>query len=130
MAIIEITDNSQEFINAMKQQALKALTECGMVAEGYAKGLAAVDTGALRNSITFKVVDNECYIGTNQQYAPYVEFGTGVYYAGGRKTPWVYKGSDGEFHMTNGQRAQPFLKPAVADHTEEYRQIIEDNLRQ
>ena len=32
-------------------------------------------------------------------------------------------------HMTEGQEAQPFLKPAVADHAQTYRNIIEDELK-
>lgn len=31
--------------------------------------------------------------------------------------------------MTNGQRAQPYLKPAVADHADTYRGIIESELK-
>lgn len=131
MSEIQIKDNSKEVLSALRTQAAKALEECGLVAEGYAKMLSPVDSGALRNSISHTVADNECYIGTNQEYAPYVEFGTGVYYdGGGRQTPWTYSDSKGNWHMTNGQRAKPYLKPAVAEHTEEYRQIIEDNLRQ
>lgn len=129
MAEIRIVDHSQEVLEAKEAQVKKALMECGFVAEGYAKALAPVDQGTLRNSITHKVVDEECYVGTNIEYAPYVEFGTGVYYAGGRQTPWVYQDADGQWHMTNGQRAQPYLKPAVANHTGEYRQIIENELK-
>lgn len=31
--------------------------------------------------------------------------------------------------MTHGQRAQPFLKPAVADHAAQYRDILESELK-
>lgn len=37
-----------------------------MKAEGYAKKLAPVDTGALRNSITHEVTGNEAYVCTKQ----------------------------------------------------------------
>lgn len=51
-----------------------------------------VDSGTLRNSITHQVVGNVGYVGTNLEYAPYVEYGTGKYAANGegRLTPWVY----------------------------------------
>ena len=105
--IIEIHDNSEEIANDIKSALLRGLETCGLVAEGYAKKLAPVDTGNLRNSITHDVDDGEpaAYIGTNVEYASYVCLGT--------------------IHM----KAQPFLKPAVADHANEYRKIIENELK-
>ena len=104
---IQFTDNSKEVSDNIKAALLRGLETCGLVAEGYAKKLAPVDTGNLRNSITHDVDDGEpaAYIGTNVEYAPYVCLGT--------------------IHMA----AQPFLKPAVADHTNEYRKIIENELK-
>ena len=100
-------DNSKEVSDNIKAALLRGLETCGLVAEGYAKKLAPVDTGNLRNSITHEVDDGEpaVYIGTNVEYAPYVCLGT--------------------IHM----KAQPFLKPAVADHENEYRKIIENELK-
>lgn len=104
---IKFTDNSKEVLEAMQQAAVSALEKCGLTAEGYAKKLCPVDTGNLRNSITHDVNDGEpaAYIGTNVEYAPYVCLGT--------------------IHM----KAQPFLKPAVSDHANEYRKIIENELK-
>ena len=104
---IKLNDNSKEVSEDIKAALLRGLETCGLVAEGYAKKLAPVDTGNLRNSITHEVDDGEpaAYIGTNVEYAPYVCLGT--------------------IHM----KAQPFLKPAVADHAKEYRKIIEDELK-
>ena len=104
---VQFTDNSKEIIEAMHQATVRALETCGLVAEGYAKKLAPVDTGNLRNSITHEVDDGEpaAYIGTNVEYAPYQELGT--------------------INMA----AQPFLKPAVADHANTYRKIIENELK-
>lgn len=128
---VEFTDNSKEFINAMQDAALRALEKCGLTAEGYAKKLCPVDTGNLRNSITHQVDEGEpaVYIGSAAEYAANVELGTGKYYAGGRPTPWAYKDSRGNWHLTHGQRAQPYLKPAVADHVGQYRGIIEGELK-
>ena len=101
-----------------------------MQAEGYAKDLTPVDTGNLRNSIAHKVdsAGNAVYIGTNNEYAAYVELGTGKYTQGGRQDPWVYQDEEGNWHHTHGRRAQPYLKPAVADHKQTYRNIIKDEL--
>ena len=104
---VQFTDNSKEIIEAMQQATVRALEKCGLTAEGYAKKLAPVDTGNLRNSITHEVDEEEpaAYIGTNVEYAPYVCLGT--------------------IHMN----AQPFLKPAVNDHKDEYRKILENSLK-
>lgn len=130
---IRLEDNSEAVLEALKAAALRALERCGLQAEGYAKDLTPVDTGNLRNSITHQVSENgrEVYIGTNMEYAPYVELGTGVYAegGGGRPTPWVYQDAKGNWHWTRGNPAQPFLKPAVADHAQTYRNIIEDEMK-
>lgn len=126
-----IKDNSEEIKRALKEATVRTLERIGLQAEGYAKDLCPVDTGTLRNSITHKVVndDNEVYIGTNNEYAAYVELGTGIYVQGGRQDPWYYQDDKGSWHRTRGSKAQPYLKPAVADHKRTYQNIIEDEFR-
>lgn len=128
---IEFTDRSKEALAALNEAALRALEKCGLTAEGYAKKLCPVDTGNLRNSITHQVDEEEkaAYIGTNNEYAAYVELGTGKYAEGGRPDPWVYQDAKGNWHHTEGQKAQPYLKPAVADHARTYQNIIEEELK-
>ncbi len=126
---VEFHDNSKEVLAVLREAATRALEKCGIAAEGFAKKAVPVDTGNLRNSITHKVAGDEVYIGTNNEYAVYVELGTGKYAEGGRPDPWVYKDEEGRWHHTHGQRAQPYLKPAVADHKQTYRNIIEDELK-
>ena len=128
---IELTDNSNLAREELEAACIRALEKCGLVAEGYAKRLCPVDTGNLRNSITHQVQTSElaCYIGTNSEYVAYVELGTGIYYPGGRQTPWVYQDAHGRWHLTHGQRAQPYLKPAVADHATQYKGFIEQEVR-
>lgn len=130
---VVIRDHSKELKDEMQNQLVKALEICGLVGEGYAKMLCPVDTGNLRNNITHVVDENglTAYIGTNDKYAAYVELGTGIYAegGGGRPTPWVYQDAKGNWHYTRGNKAQPFLKPAVADHKEQYRTIIERTLK-
>lgn len=127
---IDVVDNSALVQEAFHTACLRALERCGMEAEGYAKDLVPVDTGNLRNSISHKVDDGEpaVYIGSNTSYAPYVELATGIYAEGGRPTPWVYQDANGNWHWTRGNKAQPFLKPAVADHAKEYQSIIKTEL--
>lgn len=129
--LVEFVDNSEEILELFRTAAIKALERCGMEGEGYAKDLVPVDTGNLQNSISHKVDETEpaAYIGTNSEYGPYVELGTGKYAEGGRPTPWVYKDSNGNWHHTHGQRAQPYLKPAVSDHKQKYQNIINDEMK-
>lgn len=130
---VEIHDNSKEVSAAIKEALLRGLEKCGLAGEGYAKRLCPVDTGNLRNSITHAVDEDEpaAYIGTNSEYAPYVELGTGKYAegGGGRPTPLVYQDDKGNWHYTHGNKPQPFLKPAAADHASQYRKILEDELK-
>lgn len=126
---IEYSDNSPIVLGALDNAILRGLMACGEVAVGYAQDDCPVDTGRLRNSITYKVNGQECYIGTNVKYAPYIEFGTGEFAEkGGRKTPWTYVDDKGNWHMTSGQRAQPFLRPAASQHSDEYRDILKSSL--
>lgn len=127
---IEFKDNTKAALEEFRSACLRALERCGSQAEGYAKDLAPVDTGNLRNSISHRVDDGEpaVYIGSNTSYAPYVELATGIYAEGGRPTPWVYQDENGNWHWTRGNKAQPFLKPAVADHAKEYQSIIKTEL--
>lgn len=120
--------NVDAFKEGFRDALNAALEECGLIAEGYAKENCPVDTGNLRNSITHQVnaEEGEMIIGSAVEYAPYIELGTGIYATegGGRQTPWAWQDSKGDWHMTHGNRAQPFLKPAIADHMEEYNKII------
>ena len=133
MSDVEITDNSDAVKEAFVAAIMRGLEKCGLPAEGYAKKLCPVDTGNLRNSITHVVDEQEpaAIIGTDNEYAAYVELGTGIYAegGGGRPTPWVYQDAKGNWHYTRGNKAQPFLKPAAADHAIQYRKILEDELK-
>lgn len=132
MIKVEYTGNSDEIMAEMRRRAVRGLTACGLAGEGYAKKLCPVDTGTLRNSISYRVAEDEMavYIGTDNEYANYVEHGTGKYAenGGGRPTPWVYQDAEGNWHWTEGNKAQPFIKPAVADHLGNYRNIINHEL--
>lgn len=130
---VTIKNNSDDIRRQIKDAIIRGLERCGMQGESYAKDLVPVNTGNLRNSITHKVDTSEpaAYIGTNNEYAVYVELGTGEYAegGGGRPTPWVYQDDKGNWHHTHGQRAKPYLRPALADHKKTYKNILEDELK-
>ena len=102
---IRITDSSDLIGEEFQQAVERALTRIGLQAETYAKRKCPVDTGNLRNSITNAVDDKSAYVGTNVEYAVYVEL------------------------PTSRTKAQPFLKPAVTEHNGVYKRIIEDEMK-
>ena len=99
-------NNVDQIKQALGEQVAAALEAIGLQAESYAKLKCPVDTGNLRNSITHEPEgDDTEVIGTNVEYAAYVELGT------------------------SKMAAQPYLEPAVMDHVDEYRSIAEEFLQ-
>lgn len=111
-----------------------ALQKCCALVERSAKQLAPKDTGALRNSIASRIESSNGEIRgvvyTPLEYAPYVEYGTGLFAEeGGRMdVPWNYQDDKGVWHRTNGQKPQPFLRPALADNREEIQRILKESV--
>ena len=130
---VTFNDYSDEVLEAFEAGCLRALERCGNQAVGYAYDLAPKKNGDLARSIDKRVDDSEpaVYIGTNMEYAAYVEFGTGFHSTiggGTTKTHWTYMGEDGKWHIGKPIEPQPYLKPAVANHVNTYRNIFKDEL--
>ena len=108
----------------------KALNKSCLAVENEAKKQCPVDTGDLRNSITHEVEDNVGYVGTNKEYAPYVEYGTGIFASegNGRDTPWSYQDDEGNWHTTIGQKPQPFLNPAAQTKKKLVNKVFNDEI--
>lgn len=124
----------KEINEEIENAILSALEVCGQVAEGYAaENSEPRGSGRLANSMAHKVMPDEkmVYIGTDVDYAPYVEYGTGIYASqgDGRKTPWFYKDEKGEGHWTSGMKPRHFLKKALSEHREEYGRTIEQSIK-
>ncbi len=131
----KIESHADEVIAAARAARARALEKVGLTAEKHAKDnltkFPRVDTGWLRNSISHVSGEGAAYIGTNVDYAVYVEVGTGIYASDGRgrKTPWVYMDDEGNYHVTRGMEASHFLKNAAEGHKDEYRQIIKNEFK-
>lgn len=97
---IRVESNADYFKSALPEQKAMALEAIGLTAEGYAKKECPVDTGRLRASISHAKDDDAAYIGTNVEYAPYIELGTS------RRKP------------------RPYLRPAAENHANEYKEIV------
>lgn len=111
-------NNKGKVIEALQDAVDRALEMIGTQAQNYAvleleKPKAHgdgsvrpnVDTGRLVNSITHEVDYDSAVVGTDVEYAPYVELGTSI------------------------SRAYPYIEPAVKNHVPEYKQIVEDCLK-
>lgn len=137
--MIEINDNSAAVLANMQAGVERALEIIGGNAETYAKALCPVDTGLLRNSITHVAggatvqknysadhgeqrgsisgqapKDEEgqytVYVGTNVEYAPFVELG----------------------HRTKSggmSKIKAFIRPAMENHTDEYNRIFRNEVK-
>lgn len=70
---VEFKSNKDEVLSAFQQKVKLALDLIGEAAEGHAKENCPVDTGRLRNSISHESVDDTAYVGTNVEYALWVE---------------------------------------------------------
>lgn len=111
-----------------EESILQALEMIGLKAESYAKAEitnnGSVDTGLLRNSIAHAVTGKEykVYIGSNVYYAPYVELGH-------HQTPGRFVPQIGKRLKASWVQPKPFIKPAVMEHIEEYKQILENTLQ-
>ena len=131
---MKFVDNSEAVKRELERAAIRGLIKASLLVEGQAVLLAPVDKGGLRDSIGHKVDESElvAYIGTNCEYAIYVEFGTGEFAesGNGRKGGWVYKGPDGEVHFTYGMPPQPYLRPAFRKNQKAIRDILADCLRE
>ena len=109
----------------------QALGKAGALVERGAKMKCPKDLGNLARSIQYDVEGNTCTVSAPLEYAPYVEYGTGLFAEqGGRKTPWTYKDEEGNFHTTSGQRPQPFLRPAFNEAQAGIVRLLEGELLQ
>lgn len=137
--VVVSQDNTQEVLNQLGVAVDRALTMIGIKVEKYAKALCPVGTpestgkkgyrgGTLRNSITFNVQGESVTVGSNVEYAPYVELGTGPHF-----TPppdWEQFDTVTPSGIGGGYvRPRPFLRPAITDHISEYSKIVEDQLK-
>ena len=116
--LVILQDNTEYVASAMDRALAEALDEIGEMVVQRARELCPVDTGRLRNSITHRMggggfsfpgmgaaVGKEVTVGSNVEYAAYVELGT------------------------SRTDAQPFLWPAAEDYAGEYRRVVEEHMR-
>ena len=123
-----LLDRMDGMANPAKME--QALGQACALVERSAKQKAPKGNGDLRRSITSKVEGQEGTVFTPLEYAPYVEYGTGLFAEDGGRTdvPWVYQDDEGNWHSTSGQKPQPFMRPALDENREQILQILRGGL--
>ena len=135
---IEFEDNTDRVLSELEEAKGRALETIGQLIERYGKKLCPVGTvestgkkgyrgGTLRNSITHEVEEDTVAVGTNVEYGPYVELGTGTYF----KAPPEWESFEVPESKGIGRgyvHPRPFIRPAIEDHREEYQDVVQSEL--
>lgn len=134
--IIGLEDLDKKLIKMIDpaQMATSLGKACALV-ERSAKQKAPKGDGHLRRSITSKVdkVALEGTVSTPLEYAPYVEYGTGLFAEDGegrKDVPWHYQDEKGEWHTTSGMNPQPYMRPALNENRIQIIRILKEGIKQ
>ena len=132
---VKVTDNSKQILSAMEKAIERGVEAIGTNAEYHAKRDPSmpVDTGLARNSITHAVSGKPASIG---QYTADRGDGHGSYSGTAPidEKKAVYIGSNVEYFpaIELGARninARHVLQRAATEHKDEYRQLMEDSMK-
>ena len=152
---VDITDNTGKALDALARAKARALEIVGGKAESYAKALCAprgpkgnaFPTGLssqIRNSIEHTVDKDTAVIGSKLELAVFVELGTSKEYKAppdwiqtnvkpghnsGLSKWWFYDEMKGQLRIGLPMAPTPYLRPAIEDHIDEYKNVIENELR-
>lgn len=110
VADFKFVSHRKEIDNTLNNQIAQTLEAWGLKAERYAKEEVPVDTSRLKNSITFvtNTADAEMIVGTNVEYAEYVETNDDAHHDSGRAH---------------------YMRDSIALHVDEYESIANKFLR-
>lgn len=123
--VLDSLDNLYDMANYSK-----GLEKACMLVERSAKQKAPKGTGELRRSITSKVDNLQGVVYTPLLYAPYIEYGTGLFAENGGRSnvPWSYKDEQGEWHTTSGMPPHPYMRPALNENREQILRVIKESM--
>lgn len=128
----EILETLENLVDTSQYE--RAVQEACALVERTAKQKAPKGSGELRRSIASKVDksgnDIEGIVFTPLEYAPYVEFGTGLFAENGGRmdVPWNYQDDEGNWHSTSGMKPQPFLRPALEENREKILRLLKGGI--
>ena len=113
-----------------QEELVRRMNRACMLVERTAKQTAPKGNGELRRSITSKIEtfanDVVGVVYTPLEYAPYVEYGTGLFAEemGRQDVPWCYKDEKGNWHTTSGMPPHPYMRPALNANREKILEIL------
>lgn len=126
--------DSIDSLTDTKKMAAAMGKACALV-ERAAKEKAPKGSGELRRSITSKLTIEgasvEGVVYTPLLYAPYVEYGTGLFAEAGdgrKDVPWCYKDDEGNWCFTSGMPPSPYMRPALNENRENIIRILKEGL--
>jgi HK97 gp10 family phage protein len=124
----EVLDRIESLMDVEKIDAALGKAAARVAADAIKK--APKGDGDLRRSIATKVEDYKGIVYTPLEYAPYVEYGTGLFAeeAGRKDVPWCYQDEEGEWHSTSGMPPQPYMRPALEENREEIKKILMEGI--
>lgn len=136
---VQVIDNSAKALAELSRAKARALETIGDKAEEYAKKICPVGTvestgikgyrgGTLRDSITHAVNGDVLSVGSNVEYAPYVELGTGPHFE--PPPDWeTFTSKRGSGVGRGYVKPRRYLQPAIEEHAGEYKTIAENELK-
>ena len=136
---VQLTDNSAEALSELSLAKARALEIIGQKAEDYAQKLCPVGTvestgikgyrgGTLKGSIKHVVKGDTVSIGSEVEYAPYVELGTGPHFE--PPPDWeTFTTKRGKGVGRGYVKPRRYLQPAIEEHMDEYKTIVKNELK-
>lgn len=142
--IFKACDELDKFSQKLQKARIKLLNRLADYAIEVIRQNCPVDTEQLINSIQkSEIFENTIEVYTDNAYAQFVEFGTGIV---GKNNPhpdagefgwqydvnehgiagWKYQGEDGQWHWTQGQESSKFMYLAFQDLEQNYMRIGEE----
>lgn len=123
---VRFTSYKKEVLDDFKQRRKRALEIVGGTGERYTveklEQNRSVISGTLKDGITHEPRGEDTVaIGTDVEYAPYVEFGH-------HQQPGRYVKAIGKRLVRSFVPAKPFLRPAIENHVKQFENIIKTEM--
>lgn len=131
---VEFEDNTIKVSEAMNDAIIAWLYEASGEMKSQIQRNTPVKTGQLKGSWDYHVDESklESVVGSPLENAIWNEFGTGEYAleGNGRKTPWKYQDSKGNWYTTKGKRPRRSLFNAFQKQKNKLQKALEAKLKE
>ncbi|MGX7200061.1 HK97-gp10 family putative phage morphogenesis protein [Enterococcus nangangensis] len=126
----EFKSYRKEVERQLDETSKRGLTAVLEFLKSAIKANAPVQTGHLRDFISYQIKKEGASIvgvvGSPDEYAVYVEYGTGEFAenGAGRKGGWAYQAPDGKWYFTYGMQPTKFMREAFRQNKSQVQQIL------